>query len=218
MPATISDTQKARDSIGGSVSKNMSKTMDTIVNFLCTTKHPFRQAGDQPTKARQHRYERRKIKEFLKLFEWRDPYLGKQLFSSPGVLTAVTTRRHHRDHWHSSRRASCVCLEFVHCCASQVSIAGSFNDWRPSVTPMISMGPGWWVKGLVLPPGRYEYRFVVDGQPMPDPSAAETVPAPDGQLNSVLVVRVLGEPINEPCSNRINREHEGFYSLRRNRL
>jgi 1,4-alpha-glucan branching enzyme len=82
-----------------------------------------------------------------------------------------------------------VYLEFVHSRARQVAIAGSFNDWRPAVTPMVSMGRGWWAKGLVLPPGRYEYRFVVDGQAMPDPNAAESTPTRNGELNSVLVVR-----------------------------
>jgi 1,4-alpha-glucan branching enzyme len=81
-----------------------------------------------------------------------------------------------------------VYVEFVNPRAQQVAIAGSFNDWRPTVTPMVPMGRGWWVKGLVLPPGRYEYRLVVDGQPMPDPNATEAVPTPTGQVNSVLVV------------------------------
>ncbi len=91
-----------------------------------------------------------------------------------------------------SLRARCVYLEFVNRYASRVSVAGSFNDWRSTATPMIPMGGGWWVKGLVLPPGRHEYRFFVDGQEMPDPNAADTTRAPDGRANSVLVVP--GEP------------------------
>lgn len=86
------------------------------------------------------------------------------------------------------RLTRCVHLEFVHRQAGSVAIAGTFNDWRPGATPMVPMGAGWWMKGLVLPPGRYEYHFVVDGRPVPDPNAAETVPAPDGQKHSVLVV------------------------------
>lgn len=89
----------------------------------------------------------------------------------------------------------CVYLEFVNRRAGRVAIAGSFNDWRPTATPMVSMGRGWWVKGLVLPPGRYEYRIVVDDQWMPDPNAAGATRAPDGRANSVLVVP--GEP--GPC-------------------
>ena len=43
----------------------------------------------------------------------------------------------------------------------EVGIAGSFNDWHPNVTPMIRLNDGKWAKELALPPGRYEYRFVV---------------------------------------------------------
>jgi 1,4-alpha-glucan branching enzyme len=85
----------------------------------------------------------------------------------------------------------CVCLEFIHpplTQASEVCIAGSFNDWHPSVTPMIRVGEGKWAKELTLPPGRYEYRFVVDGQCVDDPAAKETVPNPHGGVNAVLIV------------------------------
>ncbi len=82
----------------------------------------------------------------------------------------------------------CVYLEFVNRRASKVSVTGSFNDWRPTASPMIPMGGGWWIKGLVLPPGRHEYRFVVDDDETPDPNAPEMVRAPDGRIASVLVV------------------------------
>ena len=53
---------------------------------------------------------------------------------------------------------------------------------------MVSVGDGRWLKGLVLPPGNYEYRVVVDGEWMPDPRASETVTNPFGERNSVLKV------------------------------
>jgi hypothetical protein len=53
---------------------------------------------------------------------------------------------------------------------------------------MIPMGRGKWAKELALPPGRYEYRFVIDGQWVDDPAANETVPNPFGGSNAVLVV------------------------------
>ena len=81
-----------------------------------------------------------------------------------------------------------VCVEFIHPQASEVCIAGSFNDWHPNATPLISLGDGKWVKELVLPPGRYEYCFVVDCQWVDDPAAKETVPNPFGGFNAVLVV------------------------------
>ena len=81
-----------------------------------------------------------------------------------------------------------VHVEFVHHTATKVCIAGAFNDWRPGVTPMVSLGDGRWVKELVLPPGVYEYQLVVDGEWMPDPRTSETAPNPFGGMNSVLKV------------------------------
>lgn len=73
--------------------------------------------------------------------------------------------------------------------AQEVSIAGSFNDWHPSVTPMIRLSDGQWAKELSLAPGRYEYRFVVDGEWVDDPAATELIPNPFGSANAVLEVR-----------------------------
>ena len=79
-------------------------------------------------------------------------------------------------------------FEFTHPTAARVCVAGTFNDWRPEATPMVSLGEGRWVKELVLPPGVYEYRLVVDGEWMADPRASETAPNPFGEMNSVLKV------------------------------
>ena len=79
-------------------------------------------------------------------------------------------------------------IEFTHPTASEVAIAGTFNDWRPDATQMIRVSDGRWLKELTLPPGSYEYRLVVDGEWIPDPRAAETAPNPFGDLNSVLKV------------------------------
>lgn len=88
-------------------------------------------------------------------------------------------------------RAQVLRIEFHDENAQAVSIAGTFNDWRPGVVPMIPLGQGRWVKELSLPPGRYEYRLVVDGQWICDPAAAEKVTNPHGSHNSVIIV---GEP------------------------
>lgn len=83
-------------------------------------------------------------------------------------------------------------IEFHDEHAQAVFIAGTFNDWRPGVAPMIPLAQGRWVKELSLPPGRYEYRLVVDGQWICDPTAAEKVPNPFGDMNSVLTVSPAG--------------------------
>ena len=79
-------------------------------------------------------------------------------------------------------------LEFQSGEAKTVCIAGSFNDWQPGATPMVALGNGRWVKELTLPPGRYEYRLVVDGNWVDDPNAKETVANPHGGANAVLTI------------------------------
>ncbi len=72
--------------------------------------------------------------------------------------------------------------------AISVGVAGTFNDWDPSRNPMRKDGAGAWKATLTLPPGTHEYRFVVDGDWISDPTAAETVDNPFGQTNSVIRV------------------------------
>ena len=86
-----------------------------------------------------------------------------------------------------------VRLEFIHPAAKSVSVAGTFNDWRPGATEMVSVGDGRWLKELVLPSGVYEYRLVVDVEWLPDPLARETRPNPFGGLNSVLRVETAAQ-------------------------
>jgi 1,4-alpha-glucan branching enzyme len=81
--------------------------------------------------------------------------------------------------------------------AEQVSVAGSFNNWNPTTTPLNRESRGRWTRELMLPVGRYEYQFVTDGYWKPDPAAAETVFNPFGGLNSVITV----SPDNENSRN-----------------
>ncbi len=48
--------------------------------------------------------------------------------------------------------------------AKEVFLAGSFNDWNPKALPMRRRTKGEWRATLRLEPGRYEYKFVVDGE------------------------------------------------------
>jgi hypothetical protein len=72
--------------------------------------------------------------------------------------------------------------------AHRVCIAGSFNGWNPEGEEFMQLGSDKWAKDLILPPGVYEYRLVVDGQWMPDPDSSRSVPNPFGEPNSVLMV------------------------------
>jgi hypothetical protein len=76
------------------------------------------------------------------------------------------------------------------CCAKHVSLSGDFNGWSPDATPMKRYDDGHWETTLELAPGRYEYKFVRDGEWMPDLLALENVLNQHGTLNSVIEVQV----------------------------
>jgi hypothetical protein len=69
---------------------------------------------------------------------------------------------------------------------SSVRVAGSFNNWDPDKTSM-HLENGRWTTSLVLPPGNYEYMFVVDGNTwVTDPLALTTRDDGFGSKNAVL--------------------------------
>jgi hypothetical protein len=74
--------------------------------------------------------------------------------------------------------------------SKRVSLCGEFNGWSPDATPMKQGESRCWEATLALRPGRYEYKFVVDGQWLHDPNARENLPNPHGSLNSVMEVRI----------------------------
>ena len=73
--------------------------------------------------------------------------------------------------------------------ARGVSLCGEFNGWSPTATPMKRQGDGLWKATLALAPGRYQYKFIVDGEWIADPAAQINVPNQHGSLNSVVEVR-----------------------------
>jgi hypothetical protein len=73
--------------------------------------------------------------------------------------------------------------------AKRVSLSGEFNDWSPEAMPMKRHADGHWETTIALAPGRYQYKFIVDGQWIPDPLARENVWNQQGTLNSVVEVR-----------------------------
>lgn len=75
--------------------------------------------------------------------------------------------------------------------ASVVSIVGDFNNWSPSEDPMSDEDrDGVWTIVLPLPPGSYQYKYVVnDSRWLDDPSNPDKVPDGFGGNNSVVNVR-----------------------------
>ena len=74
--------------------------------------------------------------------------------------------------------------------AREVFLCGDFNQWsRMSLRMLQCNGNGRWEKRVTLPPGRYEYKFIVDGEWMHDAKAGENAPNVHGSLNSVVHVQ-----------------------------
>ena len=85
-----------------------------------------------------------------------------------------------------------IVVRFRDANANDVRIAGDFNGWVPDkgVRSLIeSEGQTRvWTKILRLPPGTYQYRYVVDGEWREDPENPEIISSTVGGRNSVLVV------------------------------
>ncbi|MBI4817451.1 MAG: glycoside hydrolase family 13 [Deltaproteobacteria bacterium] len=80
--------------------------------------------------------------------------------------------------------------------AERVFLAGNFNEWKTDALAMRRSKDGDWSIDLALPPGRYEYKFVVDGNWCCDVSNDAVVEAIDsgvpndfGTMNRVLEIR-----------------------------
>lgn len=68
--------------------------------------------------------------------------------------------------------------------AEKVMLAGSFNNWDPSAMSMTKTDSGW-IAGVTLKPGKYWYKFIVDGKWMTDPDNGYTENDYAGNTNSV---------------------------------
>ncbi|MDO8628951.1 MAG: AAA family ATPase [Phycisphaerales bacterium] len=72
--------------------------------------------------------------------------------------------------------------------ATEVQLAGDFNDWMPHTTPMRRLDNGDFETRLQLPRGRYRYRLVVDGRWMHDAFNPAVEANQYGETNSIVEV------------------------------
>jgi len=73
--------------------------------------------------------------------------------------------------------------------AHKVAVIGDFNEWSHASHPMKSDGNGLWQKIMMLPPGKYEYKFLVDGQWRTDPNNPDQCANCYGTFNNILHVQ-----------------------------
>jgi len=72
--------------------------------------------------------------------------------------------------------------------AKTVLLAGDFTGWQEAPVSMKKDKDGVWKRTISLPPGRYEYRLLVDGQWQNDPQCSNRHPNQFGGENCVCIV------------------------------
>ncbi len=72
--------------------------------------------------------------------------------------------------------------------AKEVKLAGDFNSWDQNSIKLARSKNGTWSKEIDLKPGKYEYKFIIDGQWQKDPSCPTTVRNNMGSENSVISI------------------------------
>lgn len=73
--------------------------------------------------------------------------------------------------------------------AMSVLLVGDFTHWQQRGIPMHKGKDGVWVATVELPPGKHNYRFIVDGEWQDDPECTLRVANPYGSQNMVRQVR-----------------------------
>ncbi len=81
-----------------------------------------------------------------------------------------------------------IVFEFYAPSAKEVRLAGTFNDWDSSKHVLKKEGSGTWRLSLALKSGRYEYRYLVDGNWENDQRPVAFVPNSFGTWNCVVEV------------------------------
>ena len=91
--------------------------------------------------------------------------------------------------WSTSDKKRKVRFNLAAPAGSVVSVAGDFNNWDIKANPLKEAAAGGSFSATVpLLPGRYQYKFIVNGDWRVDPACTETVRNPFGSRNSVIVI------------------------------
>ncbi len=92
-----------------------------------------------------------------------------------------------------------VILDLYAPSAKQVELVGTFSNWAPKAFRL--KGPdatGYWAIAVKLPPGRYEYAFLINGsQVVPDDDGEGLRPDGFGHENSLLLLKKAEWPFDQ---------------------
>jgi len=73
--------------------------------------------------------------------------------------------------------------------AQSVQVAGDFTGWQQAPVLLKKLKSGLWKATVSLPPGRHEYRLLVDGQWRDDPDCQLRQPNQFGGENCICLVK-----------------------------
>jgi len=73
--------------------------------------------------------------------------------------------------------------------AKKVSLVGSFNNWDTKSLSAKKDSKGNWTAKVNLKPGRYEYKFFIDGSWVNDPHCPSLITNSFGSQNCVIEVK-----------------------------
>jgi hypothetical protein len=71
---------------------------------------------------------------------------------------------------------------------ADVHVAGTFNNWDPTAIRLGDNHKGTYTATVLLPPARYEYKFIVNGDWLNGPDCHEHIPNAFGTMNTLLDV------------------------------
>lgn len=133
------------------------------------------------------------------------PNAAASRVESDGALGATAVRVSEED-WHSDPDGSTFFRLHGYADAAQVAVAGTFNNWSPTANPMRYLD-GLWLTEVSLPPGKHQYRFIVDGNWISDPHNPDNVDDGEGHLNSIVIVDrdVVQQPASPSTPSTLSR-------------
>lgn len=111
----------------------------------------------------------------------------------PQLQRTFYMANNHHNH-RTSKPSAAKSLREVEFCfesatAKTVHLAGDFNKWATDSLPLRKDSSGHWRVRVPLAPGPHQYRFVVDGLWVDDPSACSRQANPFGSCNCEVVVQ-----------------------------
>jgi chromosome partitioning protein len=182
-----SQSRQQRHEFVNTLADQLESISTTADELLQTTKPPV---TTEPVPQTHQPILKIPVEEFTPAEEVAEAAVEKPEMEIQETPKTLDTEAKLSDYYGVSQMEDAVVFVTLYPRASNVQIAGDFNNWQPEYSPMQKVGEsGIWQTEMNLMPGRYRYRLVVDGQWQQDPYNESTELNPFGGFNSVIEVK-----------------------------